>query len=168
MGRSSGIGKDVAIAQIQNGASVTIASSNQAKFDAAVNTLKNHVQNQNGVTVFGEAVDMKDSAVLTRFLTKETPFDHLVMTAGESAASFVGGIKPDVDIRDQRKSCGTCSQPHPQDTLLHPGGFVTVTTGVLRRRPIPGVGSVIGVAGAIETATHGQAVDLKPIRVNTM
>ncbi|KAG8728607.1 hypothetical protein FRC12_021627, partial [Ceratobasidium sp. 428] len=35
-------------------------------------------------------------------------------------------------------------------------------------RPVPGWGFFIGIAGAVETATRSLALDLKPLRVNTI
>ena len=51
-----------------------------------------------------------------------------------------------------------------KNNLINPGGSFTMTTGVVFNRPIPGWGLVSGVAGAIESATRGLAMDLKPLR----
>ncbi|KAG9082160.1 hypothetical protein FRC07_014294, partial [Ceratobasidium sp. 392] len=52
--------------------------------------------------------------------------------------------------------------------LIRPGGSLTFTIGNAQQRPIPGWGYFIGAVGAVETATRGLAVDLKPLRVNTI
>lgn len=39
-----------------------------------------------------------------------------------------------------------------------------MTIGTAQARPFPGTGFGIGVAGAVETATRGLALDLKPLR----
>ncbi|KAF8598538.1 hypothetical protein BDV93DRAFT_594032 [Ceratobasidium sp. AG-I] len=43
-----------------------------------------------------------------------------------------------------------------------------MTIGSAQARPLPGIGFGIGVSGAVETATRGLALDLKPLRVNTI
>ncbi|KAG8719857.1 hypothetical protein FRC09_010502 [Ceratobasidium sp. 395] len=43
-----------------------------------------------------------------------------------------------------------------------------MSIGTVFNRPIPGWALVSGVAGAMESATRGLAMDLKPIRVNTI
>ncbi|KAG8697018.1 hypothetical protein FRC08_006786, partial [Ceratobasidium sp. 394] len=104
IGGSSGIGKGVAVASLENGASVVIASSNQSKVDTAVETLKKGIEGKTGITVSGQAFDIKDFAALTGFLTKEAPFDHLVITAGDYVGSLIGGAVADVDVREQLKN----------------------------------------------------------------
>ena len=48
---------------------------------------------------------------------------------------------------------------------MRPGGSFTMTIGTAQARPIPGWGLFIGAAGAVETATRGLAIDLKPLRL---
>ncbi|KAG9076751.1 hypothetical protein FRC06_009338 [Ceratobasidium sp. 370] len=43
-----------------------------------------------------------------------------------------------------------------------------MTIGASFNRPSPGWALVSGIVGAVESATRGLAVDLKPIRVNTV
>ncbi|KAG8679661.1 hypothetical protein FRC11_003446 [Ceratobasidium sp. 423] len=83
LGGSSGIGRSVAAATLAHGASVVIASSSQEKVNIALDRLKQGVPSQSNVTIAGRAVDLKDFAALKEFLTKEGPFDHLVITAGD-------------------------------------------------------------------------------------
>jgi len=161
----------VAGAALANGASVVIASSSQNKIDAALERLKKGNPN---ATVTGQAVDIKDYSALTGFLTKEAPFDHLAITAGESPSGVQ--IQPGVDIREQLQSSlnlrywAVLNAAHHIHTngLIKPGGSFTMTIGTAQARPIPGWGFFIGAAGAIETATRSLAVDLKPLRVNTI
>ncbi|QRV80624.1 Enoyl-(Acyl carrier protein) reductase [Ceratobasidium sp. AG-Ba] len=176
IGGSSGIGRGIAAAALSNGASVVIASSNQSKVDAAVELLKKGAT-KDGATVSGEAVNITDFAALSKFLKKEAPFDHFVSTAGEPPSGFGGsGPSADVDIRDKFKDTldvrywavlNAANIIH-KNQLIRPGGSFTMTIGTFQQRPIPGVGFFIGVSGAVETATRALAVDLKPLRVNTI
>ncbi|QRV78661.1 short chain dehydrogenase [Ceratobasidium sp. AG-Ba] len=96
---SSGIGRSVAAAALASGASVSIASSTQSKVDAALELLRNNFNEKTSLKVSREAFDIKDFKDLTGFLTKEAPFDHLVITAGEPPKSLC--LVADVDIREQ-------------------------------------------------------------------
>ncbi|KAG8706981.1 hypothetical protein FRC09_002090 [Ceratobasidium sp. 395] len=176
IGGSSGIGRGVAAAALSNGASVIIASSTQTKVDAAVELLKKGNEGKEGATVSGESFNIKDFPALTGFLTKHAPFDHLVITAGEAPRSFGGGPAADVDIREQLGDSmdsrywavlNAANHIH-HNKLIRPGGSLVLTIGTAQQRPIAGWGFYIGAAGAIETATRSLAVDLKPLRVNTI
>lgn len=48
--------------------------------------------------------------------------------------------------------------------LVRPGGSFTMTIGIVQARPLPGWGFFAGTVGAVETATRGLALDLKPLR----
>ncbi|KAF8594249.1 NAD(P)-binding protein [Ceratobasidium sp. AG-I] len=174
IGGSSGIGYGVAAAALSNGASVVISSSSQPKVDAAVERLKQSIEGREGITVTGQAFDIKDYPALTGFLTKEAPFDHLAITAGD--VPKLGAAEPGSDLREQLQSSfdirywGVMNAAHHIHTngLVRPGGSLTMTTGASQARPFPGVGFNIGFGGAVETETRGLALDLKPLRVNTI
>ncbi|KAG9087641.1 hypothetical protein FRC07_012771 [Ceratobasidium sp. 392] len=173
IGGSSGIGQGVAMASISNGASVVIASSSEAKVKAAVKALKQGVQKE-GITVTGQAFDMRDSPALTKFLSDNGPFDHLVFTAGDQTS--IGRGFPDVEIDDRIKGQFDTRYWAPmiaaqfayKNKLFNSGGSLIMTMGAAFYRPPPGWALVSGIVGAVESATRGLAVDLKPIRVNTV
>ena len=54
---------------------MVVASSSQAKVDGAVERLK---KGNDNAKVTGQAVDITNFELLTGFLTKEAPFDHVV------------------------------------------------------------------------------------------
>ncbi|KAF8598539.1 NAD(P)-binding protein [Ceratobasidium sp. AG-I] len=173
IGGSSGIGFSVAAAALSNGASVVIASSSQARLDAAVERLKMGIEGKDDVVVSGQAFDIKYYPALTEFLTKEAPFDHLVITAGGPPE---GHPKPGVDVREQLQddfdlrywpALNAAHHIHT-NSLIRPGGSLTLSIGAAQTRPQPGWGFGLGAAGAVETATRGLALDLKPLRVNTI
>ncbi|CCO36260.1 putative oxidoreductase YkvO OS=Bacillus subtilis (strain 168) GN=ykvO PE=3 SV=1 [Rhizoctonia solani AG-1 IB] len=173
IGGSSGIGRSVAAAALSNGASVVISSSSSKKVDTAVERLKQESQNVSDVTVKGRAVDLKDQDALKAFLSEEAPFDHLVITAG----GLPGRLQfPEVGVTDAFKSefdvrywaIVAASQHIANNKLINPGGSVTFTIGTSYYRPPPGWGLMVGIGGAVEASTRGFAVDLKPIRFNTI
>ncbi|KAG8713580.1 hypothetical protein FRC08_013085 [Ceratobasidium sp. 394] len=173
IGGSSGIGRGVAAASLSNGASVVIASSSEAKVKAAVEALKQGIQ-KDGVTVTGQAFDMRDTPALTKFLSDNGPFDHLIFTAGDQAS--IATSFPDVEIDDKIKgqfdsrywAPMLAAQFAHKNKLFNSGGSLIMTMGAAFYRPPPGWALVSGVVGAIESATRGLSVDLKPIRVNTI
>lgn len=67
----------MAVASLSNGASVVIASSSEERVKLAVQSLKEVIQTD-GITVTGQAFDMRDTPALTKFLSDNGPFDHLV------------------------------------------------------------------------------------------
>ncbi|CUA72007.1 hypothetical protein RSOLAG22IIIB_04866 [Rhizoctonia solani] len=174
MGLSKGIGRSVAASTLAHGASVAIASSSQEKVNAALETLKQGISAQSNVSVTGQVVNIKDFDTLKAFLTKEGPFDHLVITAGSIPGNLgfseqdldIPGLKDSFDIRYW--SVIIAAQHIHKNKLINPGGSITLTTGTASYRPIPGLGLASGMAGSVESSTRGLAVDLKPIRVNTI
>ncbi|KAJ1305395.1 hypothetical protein OPQ81_000410 [Rhizoctonia solani] len=173
IGGSSGIGRSVAAASLSNGASVVISSSSQQKVDAAVERLKQGSQGVAGVTVKGRAFDLKDFEALKAFLTEEGPFDHLAITAGSLPGrlqfpeeEISEGFKSEFDVRYY--AIITAAQNIHRNKLINPGGSIILTIGVSQYRPPPGWGLASGMTGALEASTRGLAVDLKPIRVNTI
>ncbi|KAF8603585.1 NAD(P)-binding protein [Ceratobasidium sp. AG-I] len=171
IGGSSGIGYAVADAAISNGASVVVASSSQIKIDGIIERLR---KSNTNATVTGQAVDITNFESLTSFLTKEAPFDHLVITAGEVPTGTQ--IQKGVDLREQLQdslnlrywAVLNAAQHIHTNGLVRPGGSFTMTIGTVQARPLPGWGFFSGVVGAVETATRGLALDLKPLRVNTI
>lgn len=77
---SIGIGRSVAAAALAHRASVVISSSSHDRVAAAVEILRQTIQQQDksGVSVRGQALDIKDFEALKAFLSQEGPFDHLV------------------------------------------------------------------------------------------
>ncbi|CAE6486696.1 unnamed protein product [Rhizoctonia solani] len=173
IGGSSGIGRSVAAATLAHGASVVIASSSQDKVNTALDRLKQGISSQSNVTVTGQALDLKDFDALKEFLTKEGPFDHLVITAGSFSGvpNFpqdfdIDGLKDAFDVRYW--SVIIAAQHIYKNKLINPGGSITLTIGTVYQRPLDGFGAVTGLIGSVESSTRGLAIDLKPIRVNTI
>ncbi|QRV90542.1 Enoyl-(Acyl carrier protein) reductase [Ceratobasidium sp. AG-Ba] len=166
------IGRSIATASLSNGASVVIASSSQAKVDKAIELLKKNIMGNADVTVTGEAFDMNDFAALRSFLTKKALLDYFVTTTGGPPRGLGSPPSADVDLREHMKDSmeylAILSDFECWKNLIRPGGSITITTGSLQKRPILGAGFGLGPAGAIETATRSLAVDLKPLRINSI
>ena len=172
IGGSSGIGHSVAAAALDHGATVIIASSSPERVNSAVERLQQGARNKDGVSVKGQAFDIKDFATLKSFLGQEGPFDHLVITAGRLPSLGFPNQEIDDNIKqafDERYwSVIIAAQHIHKNNLINSGGSITLTTGIINYRPPPGWGMVTGIGGALDSSTRGLAVDLKPIRVNTI
>ena len=51
---------------------------------------------------------------------------------------------------------------------IRPGGSITLTTGTLGQRPVPGAALAAAGAGAAEGLVRGLATELAPVRVNVV
>ncbi|CAE6475632.1 unnamed protein product [Rhizoctonia solani] len=159
IGGSSGIGRSVAAAALSNGASIVIASSSQERVDLAVEQLK-QVSN---TSVKGESFDIQDFNALKSFLSREGPFDHLAITAGRLGLNNF----PNEEVDEAAKIQNTAQHIY-KNQLINAGGSIVLTSGTGVVRPQPGWTMMIGPGGAIESSTRGLAIDVKPIRVNTI
>lgn len=165
LGGSSGIGFAVAECAAAEGARIVIGSSNQAKVDAAVARL--------GQAASGHAVDVREEAEIERFFGQVGAFDHLVFTAGDWGAAVRPGPLASLDLAAAQAAPNVRfwgalravkhAQPHIAQT-----GSITLTDGVLAHRPMKGSPLSPAFGGAIEHLVGGLAVDLAPVRVNTV
>ncbi|KAF8699522.1 Enoyl-(Acyl carrier protein) reductase, partial [Rhizoctonia solani] len=168
IGGSSSVGRSIAIAAVDHGASVVIASSSSDRVQAAVELLKKRAKDP-GVSITGQVVEYKNQASLTAFLSQGGPFDHLVITAGR----FPGIMRfPRDEISEAFKESFdayywplvTAAQHIYKNNLINPGGSITSTIGTTYDRPLPGWSLACGPVGAVASVTRGLAVDLKPLR----
>ena len=162
LGGSAGIGFAVASAVARDGARVILASSNQARLDAAVARIPG---------AEGHAVDLT-SPTATRALFARLgsvgPIDHLVFTAGEE---LLLGKLADLDLAQARKAFelrywGALAAIQAALPHLAPHSSIVLTGGAAGARPYPGFVIGSSVCGAMEAVTRTLAVELAPIRVN--
>jgi len=97
-------------------------------------------------------------------------FDHLVFTAGdplllgELAATDLGQARQALELRYfGALTAVKYAQPH-----LRPGGSIVLTSGAAGRRPSKGWTIAASICGAMEALTRALAVELAPLRVNTV
>jgi len=164
IGGTSGIGRAVAKAAFDNGASVHIGSSSPDKLEAALALL--------GPGASGATVDVRDEASVEAFFTQAGAFDHLVYTAGDwERRKTQVGVK--FDLAASQESVQTrfwgvllaikYAMPH-----IAQNGSITLTSGLYAHRPVKGTSLVTAFNGAVEHLARGLAVDLAPIRVNAV
>ncbi|KAJ6779397.1 hypothetical protein PWT90_03952 [Aphanocladium album] len=182
VGGTSGIGYAVAEAALESGATVYISSSNQSKIDTAVGQLNEYAKLVGREPVAsGRACDLSDNATTEANLTalldwvtdsKANLLNHVVFTAGDAL-----NVVPITQVTGDNVLAGLnvriagsilLGKLLPVYTVRSNKTSYTVTSGSLSPRPAPGMGLVAGFAAAVEGYARGMAVDLKPIRVNTV
>jgi NAD(P)-dependent dehydrogenase (short-subunit alcohol dehydrogenase family) len=161
-GGSSGIGFATALAAANQGAEVIIASRNAERVTAALAQLPSSAQ--------GQSVDFTDEAQIKSWFEKIGPFDHLVYTAGETLQL---GTLAETDVETARQAFevrywGAFKTVKHGHALIRKGGSIVLTTGIASLRPNKGWTVPSSTLGAMESLTRALAVELAPLRVNTV
>ncbi|RAH40079.1 oxidoreductase, short chain dehydrogenase/reductase family, partial [Aspergillus brunneoviolaceus CBS 621.78] len=191
IGGTSGIGFAVARAALEHGANVFLASSQASKVDDALTRLRTLYPDPGSQSRIagGCACNLGDPATLethvrdlleqattttTSTATERTLLDHIVYTAGDAL-----GLKPVTDptltVADIH-AAGTVRVLGALMVAKHARSYmrvsarssITFTSGVNGHRPARGWALAAASGGAVEGMARGLAVDLAPVRVNTV
>ncbi|WP_175795267.1 SDR family oxidoreductase [Burkholderia ambifaria] len=158
VGGSSGIGAAAAKAFAQRGAVVTIASRDPAKAgaDAAPD---GHVRT--------EALDITDTAAVDAFCARVGQFDHVVISAAKTATGPLRSL-PLADAQAAMDSKFWGAYRIARSIDIAPGGSLIFVSGYLSVRP--SASSVLqgAINAALEALARGLALELAPVRVNTV
>jgi NAD(P)-dependent dehydrogenase (short-subunit alcohol dehydrogenase family) len=162
VGGGSGIGYAVAEGVIADGASVTVASSNAQRVEAAAARL--------GESAKAAQLDATDEDAVKAFFEASGGFDHIAYTAGDWGGPRRGALA-DMDLEAARsvfnvRFWGALAVAKHGAKVLPEGGSITLTDGMIAHRPSKGAAVSSAMAGAIEHLVRGLAVELAPIRVN--
>ena len=162
IGGSSGMGLATAQAAARAGAKVTIASSDKDRLDRALAELPDGCD--------GVVADTRDEDAVAALFEHVGAFDHLVYTAGDAVAPHPVA---DVALADARRRLdvrfwGTVAAVKYAIPHLSPTGSISVTSGTVGVRPVPGFALGAAGVGAVEGLARGLAVELAPIRVNVV
>jgi NAD(P)-dependent dehydrogenase (short-subunit alcohol dehydrogenase family) len=165
VGGTSGIGFAIAVAALERGAKVVVASSQQAGVDAALGRL--------GKGAEGSTINVTDEDDVAGFFERLGAFDHLVFTAGDWAGMGGGSSLAELDLSAAKAAFGVrfwgalAVVKHGYGKIAE-GGSITLTDGMLAHRPRKGAPVSTAMLGAIESLTQALAVDLAPVRVNAV
>jgi NAD(P)-dependent dehydrogenase (short-subunit alcohol dehydrogenase family) len=161
VGASSGLGLATAAAAQQAGARVTIVARDPDRLDQA--------RRQLGGDVAAAAVDAADSDGVARLFAGFDRVDHVACFTGEQP---VGSVAETTHEQYQRSldarvwaARNLCAAAAP---LMPPSGSFTFCSGVSAWRPRAGRASGAAATGAVEAYARAMAVELAPIRVNTV
>lgn len=161
VGGKTGIGLGVARAAQAAGATVVVASrrhiSAEERPDLALLEQVN--------------LDLRDEASVRAAFEAIGPFDHLHVTAGTEAGSW--GAFMDEDMRGVRsymesKFLGSWACARHAAPRLAKDGSITFLTGGTGARAKLGLAAVTSVFSAVEALSGSLALELAPVRVNTI
>ncbi|OGM50711.1 oxidoreductase [Aspergillus bombycis] len=179
VGGTSGIGFAVARVALEHGASIIVASSKSDKVNSAITRLKSFYPDEEHTNrIAGTVCNLADRETLEANTTDapdgKVLLDHVVMTAGD-ALNLRKPTDPTFDV-PFIESSGTVrfigslilAKHAPTYVRQTSSSSLTFTSGVLAARPAPGWTLAAATGTAIEGMARGLAVDLAPIRVNTV
>lgn len=160
VGGSSGLGHATAAAFAASGARVTIASRSRAKLDAAARDI--------GGGVATAVLDVTDDAAVEAFFTQQAqPWDHVVVTAAQ-APSGPARTLPLADAYAAMQSKFWGAYRVARVVRIREHGSLTLVSGVLGLRP-RGTSVLQGaINAALDSLARGLALELAPVRVNSV
>jgi NAD(P)-dependent dehydrogenase (short-subunit alcohol dehydrogenase family) len=161
VGGTSGIGLEVARGASLSGAHVTAVGRSEDRVRTAAQSLDSRV--------VVRALNMGDEAAVRSFFGVMTSVDHLVITAGAIALGKI----IDTDMAAVRSAFddrfwGAYHVVRYAAPLMPTTGSITLFSGNLAVKPLPGASVVSAAVAAIEAFGRALAIELKPIRVNTV
>ena len=161
IGGGSGIGFAVARGAIGAGAQVVIGGRDETRLTQAIERL--------GPSATAWQVNTTDRTSIEAFFQRIGPFDHLFL----SAASYTIGTIEQADevIAEspfRSKFWGQYWSVHHALPHIEPSGSITLMAGAAGARPLKGAAAYAACNSAIEGLGRALAVDLAPVRVNTV
>jgi NAD(P)-dependent dehydrogenase (short-subunit alcohol dehydrogenase family) len=159
IGGSSGMGLAIAKEAADAGAAVIIAGRSQGKLDDAQRAISGDVTSH--------IVDLSDEGSVTKLFESIGPFDHLVVTG----SSVKTGPLRELSLADARASMDSKfwgAYTAARYARIRPRGSVTFFSGILSRRPSPGLACLAAINAAVEALGRALAVELAPVRVNVV
>ncbi len=161
IGGGSGMGLATAKVAAAGGASVIIASRSEEKLRKAKNEIDGDV---NIITI-----DTVDEESVKGFFEKVGEFDHLATPGSEAAM----GPFLELDTSTARKAFDSkfWGQYHAAKygaRKIRGGGSITFFAGIWSQKPVPGSSVITAINSAIEGLGRALAMELAPIRVNTI
>lgn len=114
--------------------------------------------------------DITDHGAIEAYFQACGPIDHVVVTAGSQAP---GGTLVDLEL-DRAKAAfdtkfwGSITLVQAASSHIRPGGTITLTSGFLARRTVPGTFVKTAMNAALEASAKIFAKELAPIRVNVI
>jgi NAD(P)-dependent dehydrogenase (short-subunit alcohol dehydrogenase family) len=161
VGGKTAIGLGVAQVANASGAAVTVASRRNVS-----------ANERPDLAAFDQVVlDINDEAGVQAAFEAIGPFDHLIITAGPQLGSWGSFMDPDMrGVRSylEGKFLGTWACARHAAPHLRARGSMTFMTGGTGGRAKLGLAAVTSTFAAVELLSKSLALELAPIRVNTI
>jgi NAD(P)-dependent dehydrogenase (short-subunit alcohol dehydrogenase family) len=161
VGASSGLGLATAVAAHAAGADVVIVARDAIRLDAARDAVGD------GTRSF--SLDAADAGAVEAMFADLPSVDHVASFTGEQPAGSVADTTHaqyqralDARVWAARNLCASAAPRMPAT------GSFTFCSGVSAWRPRPGRAAGAAATAALESYARGMAVELAPIRVNTV
>ncbi|MDG4782416.1 SDR family oxidoreductase [Micromonospora sp. WMMD961] len=158
IGRSGGIAGAIVSAVRDSGATVVVASRNR---DALADAY--------GEDLTVEAVDVTDEASVAALAERMGHVDHVVSTASARARGRLSDLQPAAVLQSlSTKVLGPILlAKYFAPRMPHDGSFVFFS-GATARKPAQGMLAVAATNGGVDAVTRALAVELAPLRVNSV
>lgn len=184
---TGGIGKGIASALLGRGAKIILTSTRQSKLDDTIAQLLQLYPDVPQTNVSGYTLDLGSSSVddnikvMAEKLKSDgvEKIDHLVYLAGDPLPKFqLEDITLDSWLKASQVRTISCilvvkhlvpflRAAGPASAECSPS--ITLTGGSVGDKPIPGGWTLVAmIAGSLQGAARQLALDLKPLRVNTV
>lgn len=159
IGGSSGIGQATAKAFAAASAVVTIASRDRAKLEAAAKAI--------GGDIRVASLDTTDAPAVEAFFAAQADFDHVVISAAQTPSGPLRELQLDA-ARQALESKFWGAYHVARFARIVPGGSLTLVSGFLGTRPSRSAVLQGAINAALESLGRGLALELAPVRVNTV
>jgi NAD(P)-dependent dehydrogenase (short-subunit alcohol dehydrogenase family) len=163
VGGTSGMGLGAAHAALQAGASVVVAGRRPLAKRVGFDVEKDRVRHA--------LVDVADEGSVRALFDDVGAIDHLFVTAAPAPGSWKPFLQGDLQTMRRyldEKLFGSLASARYAAPHLRPGGSITFLTGVAAIRPRSGATMVTVAFAALEAASRALALELAPVRVNTI
>ena len=159
VGRGSGIARAVALLARDEGAQVIVAGRDKAKLADAYD----------GLGITAETLDITDDTSIAALADRVGPVDHVVSTASARARGKLADLdRKDLQLSFDTKVIGPTMLAKHFAQKMNPGGSFVLFSGVHAFKVKIGYLGVAITNGAADYLTRCLAVELAPIRVNTI
>jgi NAD(P)-dependent dehydrogenase (short-subunit alcohol dehydrogenase family) len=162
VGGTSGMGFAAAKAAARAGAEVIVAGRRRVSERTAAGF---------EARIAHETVDVTDEASVKAMFARIGTLDHLLITAAPKPGTWGAFLEQDVAGAQQfmnAKFFGSWACARWAAPRMSTGGSITFLTGGAAARPRAGASMVSATFAALETLARGLAIELGPLRVNTI
>lgn len=164
VGGSSGIGLALAKKVGEKGADVFIASRSALKYKEKLESSCDLIN----CKYF--SIDITVESEIKNLLIKVGMIDHLIITVKSPliVSPFLELNSDDVRLAFDTKFWGQYHFAKLAYKYINQGGSITFSSGTLGNRPYEGYSTMSIISGAVESLCKALAIELSPIRVNTV
>jgi NAD(P)-dependent dehydrogenase (short-subunit alcohol dehydrogenase family) len=159
VGGSSGMGEATAKLAAEAGAKVTIAARNHDRLAAAAKAIGHGVE--------PAILDVTSDPAVAKFFAEGAMWDHVVVSAGGGGRGKVAELEMTAALAAMDGKFWAAFRV-AKHVKIAPTGSLTFVSGGLSQRPAAGAALIAAINGALEKMSQGLALELAPVRVNTV